>query len=71
MSSLGLELPKEINRVRELQDQYKSMRGMPNVMVEPAIALMEHAIHSAIEAQGSGDVIAMLRAYEDLKGFTG
>lgn len=69
MSSLAIELPKEINRVRELQDEFKSMRGMPNVMVEPQIAMMEGAITAAINASSSGDVIAMLRAYENLKGY--
>ena len=69
MDSLATELPAQINRVRELQDQYKSLRGMRNVIVEPQIAIMEHSIRRAIEAQSSGDVVEILRAYEDLKGF--
>jgi len=69
MASLATELPNEINRVRAVQDTYKELRGMPNVMVEPQIAMMEHAIQSAIAATASGDVIGMLRAYEDLKGW--
>lgn len=71
MSSLAEELPREINRVRELQDQYKELRSMPNVIVEPQIAMMEGAIARAIGASASGDVVAMLRCYEDLKGYEG
>jgi hypothetical protein len=69
MSSLALELPKEINRVRAVQDTYKELRSMPNVIVEPQIMMMEHAIQSAISATASGDVVAMLQAYEALKGW--
>lgn len=69
MSSLATELPNQINRVRELQDEYKSMRTLSNVIVEPQIAMMEGALQRAIVASSGGDVIAMLRCYEDLKGF--
>lgn len=70
MSSLATELPAQINRVRQIQDEYKTMRGMPNVMVEPQIMMMEQSIRSAIAATASGDVIGMMRAYEDLKGYS-
>ena len=71
MSSLAEMLPNEINRVRAVQDTFKELRGMPNVMVEPQIAMMEASIKAAIAASASGDVVAMLLAYEDLKGWTG
>jgi hypothetical protein len=69
MTSLAIELPREINRVRQIQDEFKSLRGMPNVIVEPQIAMMEADIRSAIEASSTGDVIGMMRAYESLKGY--
>lgn len=69
MNSLAEQLPAEINRVREIQDQFKGLRGMKNVIVEPQIAMIEQAISAAISASASGDVIAMLRAYETLKGY--
>lgn len=69
--SLGTALPKEINRVREVQDQFKSLRGMGNVVVEPQIAMMERDIHAAIDASASGNVIAMLQTYEQLKTWEG
>ena len=69
MSSLAETLPQEINRVRALQDTFKELRGMPNVIVEPQIAMMERDIAAAIAASSAGDVVAMLRAYETLKGY--
>ena len=69
MISLAEALPEQINRVREVQDRYKALRGMPNVMVEPTIALMEVDIRAGVQASAEGDVVAMLRANEALKGW--
>lgn len=69
MSSLAIELPREINRVRAIQDEFKALRGMPNTIVEPQIAMMEADISAAIHASSTGDVIGMMRAYERLKGY--
>jgi hypothetical protein len=69
MTSLAEELPKEINRVREIQNHFKELRSMPNVIVEPQITMMEASITRAITAASSGDVIEMMRCYEDLKGY--
>lgn len=71
MTSLAEHLPKEITRVREIQDQYKALRGMPNVIVEPQIQMMEAAIQAAVKACAEGDTVAMLRASEELKGYEG
>ena len=62
-------LPREINRVREIQDQYKSMRGMLNIEVEPAIAMMEAEIQCAINASVAGDVVQMVRSLVALRGY--
>jgi hypothetical protein len=70
MSNLAEELPNEINRVRAVQDTYKELRGMRNVIVEPTIALMERDIQHALQASAQGDTIGMLRAYEALKGWS-
>ena len=69
MTSLAEALPKEINRVREIQNMYKSLRGMPNVIVEPQIMMMEQSLQSAIKACAEGNVIDMIKCYEDLKGY--
>ena len=70
MTSLATQLPNEINRVRRIQDDFKELRSLPNVIVEPQIAMMEASIQKAIEASVAGDVVAMLQAYEDLKGWS-
>lgn len=67
MSSLADALPQEITRVRQLQDQFKELRALPNVIVEPQIQMMETSIQNAIKACASGDVLDMLRALEDMK----
>ena len=69
MASLATALPAEIERVIELRRQYESLRGTPGVNVEPAVAMMSAAISRALKSTGSGDVVEMLRAYEELKGF--
>ncbi len=64
MSSIGDEFPKEQKRVRELLQQYKAIGPagcFGAMMIEQAL---EKAEHAAI----SGDVIAILRSYEELKG---
>jgi hypothetical protein len=69
VSNLAEALPEEIARVRGVQAIYKELRSMSNVIVEPQIAMMEHAIREATKACAAGDVIAMLRWYEELKGW--
>lgn len=69
MANLAEALPAEINRVREIQDTFKELRGMRNIIVEPQIAMMERDISDAIAASAEGDVVAMLRAYERLKEY--
>lgn len=71
MSSLGEEYPKEQARVRAIRDQYVECRGMPQVNVEFAIALMDAALKEADEAAVSGDLPRMIRAYSALKEFEG
>jgi len=71
MTSLAEALSKEIDRVRQIQDQFKTLRTMPNVIVEPQIMMMEDDIGDAIKACASGDIVQMLRSYESLKGWEG
>jgi hypothetical protein len=67
--SLAEALPAEINRVRELQDQFKSLRGM--ALVEPQIAMMEADIQAGIKAAAEGDLTAMILSCTALQGWTG
>jgi hypothetical protein len=67
MGSLAEELPKEQARVREIIMQYRDpiLKGAGNL----AAAMMEQSLAAADRAIISGDVVAMIRCYEDLKGY--
>ena len=64
MSTLGDEFPKEQARVRELLAQYRAIG--PSGMF--GAAMIEQAMQRADQAAISGDVVAILRSYEELKG---
>jgi hypothetical protein len=64
MASLAVELPREQQRVRDLLPLYDAT--LTGVF---AATLMRQALTRAEQAVASGDVIAMLRCYEELKGF--
>lgn len=68
-NTLGDALPLECARVRRLIAQYRDpiLGGVGEI----AARMMESALQGADEAMISGDVQAMILAYEDLKGFTG
>ena len=69
MGSLTEALPAEISRVREVVIPiFEELRSMPNTIVEPQIIIMKHAVSEAIKACASGDIVAMLQWYEELKG---
>ena len=63
-TSVGIEFPKEQARVRELLTQYKSI-GAPGAF---GATMIEQALRRADQAAISGDVVAILRSYEELKG---
>jgi hypothetical protein len=64
--ALGEALPREMARVRdELMPQYIAI-GPPGTF---ALMLMRQALDRAAKAMAEGDVVAMLRAHEELKGF--
>ena len=68
--TLGDALPREMARVRdEVMPAYLLVRGMPGASVEPALALMRASLDRAAKAMAEGDAVAMLRCYNDLKGY--
>lgn len=69
MSSLAEALPAEIERVIEVRSQYEELRRLPNVIVEPQIAMMTASINRALRASTSMDAVEMLACLEDLKGW--
>ena len=70
--TLGDALPREMARVRDqVMPTYLALQNTPGVWVEPALMMMRHSLDAAAKAMAEGDVVAMLRAHEDLKGITG
>jgi phosphoserine aminotransferase len=64
MSSLAEEFPREQARVRELLGVYKAI-GPAGVF---GATMIEQALQRADRAAAAGDVIAMLRSLEELRG---
>lgn len=64
MSSVGEQFPKEQARVRQLLTEYKSLGPIGAF----GATMIEQALKRADEAAISGDVLAILRSYEELKG---
>lgn len=65
MTILAEALPNEQRRVRELLPLYDAI---PTGAF--AATMMRQALDRAERAASSGDLIAMLQSYEELKGFT-
>ena len=63
--SLGEALPNEMARVREVRDVYL----LPEMNGKIAAGLMAADLDAAAKAMVEGDVVAMARAYEALKGW--
>lgn len=64
--NLAEALPMEQERVRNLLPMYDAI---PTGKF--AAHMMRQALAKAEAAAAAGDVVAMLRSYEDLKGFRG
>lgn len=67
MSTLGDDLPKEQARVREILGLYREI-GPAGVF---GAAMIEQSLQKADKAVMSGDVVAMLAAYKELREITG
>ena len=65
-NTLGDALPREIARVRDHVMPAYIARGPPGAF---ALAMMRTSLDAASRAMIEGDVVAMLRCYEDLKGY--
>jgi len=63
MESLGTALPKEQARVREVLGHYKEI-GPAGMF---AATMIEQSLQKADQAVISGDVVAMMVAYQDLQ----
>lgn len=66
MSSLGVELPREMARIRdEVMPAYIAI-GPAGTF---ALMMMRQHLDAAARAMAEGDAVAMLREYEALRGF--
>lgn len=70
IANVAEKLAREIKRVTEMRCRYDSMRTMPRINVAPAMLLMEQALERACVAAGSGEVVTVIAAINDLEGFT-
>lgn len=63
-TSVGIEFPKEQARVREVLAQYRAIgpAGMFGAL------MIEQTLQRADAAMASGGVVAILRAYEEMRG---
>ncbi len=65
--SLGEALPREMARIRdEVMPAYQAC-GVGGV---PALMMMRHALDQAAKAMAEGDVVLMMRLYQELKEFS-
>ena len=67
MESLGEALPKEQARVRELILMYND--PILNGAGKLAAMMMENDLKETDKAIMEGDIVAMMRCYENLKGY--
>lgn len=65
--TLAEALPAEQKRVREVREAYCEI-GPAGYL---GTVIIDQALARAEQAAASGDVIAMLRSYEELRGITG
>ena len=66
MDTLGDALPKEMARIRdEVMPVYQSIGNAG----QPALMMMRASLDEAAKAMAEGDIVAMVRSYEDMKGY--
>ena len=63
--TLAAALPREIERVAKLIPQYRAVE-----MGFIAAGMMQRSLDAAQAAIASADLVGMIRAYEDLKGYS-
>lgn len=67
--TLGDAYPKQQERCRQLLETYAKVKKLaPEAFTDFAVAAIKDILKRADEAAISGDVVAMLRSYEEMKG---
>lgn len=64
-ASIGEDFPRQQERVRELLTQYEAI-GPPGMF---GALMIRQALSRAERAMASGDIVAILTSYSELKGF--
>lgn len=64
MASVGTEFPAEQARLRQLVQDYRSL---PNGAGAFGALMIEQTLAEADQAMASGDIIAILRAFEAMR----
>lgn len=70
--NMGEALSREVERVSALRARYEETGRITKDAgpMQPAIVMMNGALEQAHMAAGSANALWVLRAYEDLRGFT-
>ena len=63
MSSVGEDFPQQQERVRHLIDEYRALEGGVG---QAGAVIMDAVLKRAADAQSSGDVVRILRSYQEL-----
>ena len=63
MTSVGEDFPQQQERVRHLIDDY---RALPDGAGQIGAAIMDDVLRRAADAQSSGDVVEIVRMYQEL-----
>lgn len=66
MENLIEGLQRQMNRVREIINEYESLPGGAGLL---AAGFMKGSIQRAEKSIATGDTIAMMAAYKDLEGY--
>lgn len=68
--NLAEGLAREIMRVTVIRAEYESLRGKPQIIVEPQIAMMTASLENACKQAGMPEGIeGMMAAMQDLKEY--
>lgn len=70
--SLGEALPREMARVREMLTDYTKMVGDHPALsrgMAPLMFMMNRSLDAAAKAMIDGDTVAMVRVFQELKGY--
>lgn len=63
------KLAREIRRVTELRCFYEEIGKTQNILVQPAMMLMDAALEQACKAAGLDDAPVQMSALQELEGF--